>query len=74
MLTRLEIHNYAIIDTLSVSFGPGMHVLTGVIGAGNTMVLGGLVSILVVMAIWQFMPGVKRYEYQEFDPNAPSAD
>ena len=49
-------------------------VMSGVIGAGNTMVLGGLVSVLVVMAIWQFMPGVKRYEYREFDPNAPSAD
>ena len=47
-------------------------VMSGVIGAGNTMVLGGLVSVLVVMAIWQFMPGVKQYEYREFDPNAPS--
>jgi hypothetical protein len=46
-------------------------VMSGVIGAGNTMILGGAVSVLVVMAIWQFLPGVRRYEYQESDPNAP---
>ncbi|NQW18448.1 MAG: MFS transporter [Chloroflexi bacterium] len=45
--------------------------MSGVIGAGNTMVLGGVVSILVVMAIWQFMPGLRTYEYTESDPNAP---
>ncbi len=46
-------------------------VMSGVIGAGNTMVLGGVISVLVVMAIWQFMPGVRRYEYIESDPNVP---
>jgi predicted MFS family arabinose efflux permease len=43
-------------------------VLSGAIGAGNTMVLGGVVSLLVVGAIWQFMPGVRRYKY---DPDHP---
>jgi predicted MFS family arabinose efflux permease len=42
--------------------------LSGAMGAGNTMVLGGVVSLLVVAAIWQFMPGVRRYKY---DPQNP---
>ncbi len=46
-------------------------VMSGVIGAGNTMLLGGVISVLVVMAIWQFVPGVRKYEYREADPNAP---
>jgi MFS family permease len=43
-------------------------VLSGVMGAGNTMVLGGTISLLVVAAIWQFVPGVRRYRY---DPQNP---
>ena len=42
--------------------------LSGVMGAGNTMVLGGVISLLVVAAIWQFKPGVRRYKY---DPQNP---
>jgi MFS family permease len=42
--------------------------LSGAVGAGNTMVLGGAISVLVVAAIWQFMPGIRRYRY---DPRNP---
>ena len=42
--------------------------LCGAIGAGNTMVLGGIISLFVVGAIWRFMPGVRNYRY---DPENP---
>jgi hypothetical protein len=41
------------------------------IGAGNTMVLGGVVSVLVVATIWQWMPGVRQYRFVEGDPDQP---
>ena len=43
-------------------------VLAAVIGAGSTMVLGGFVSVVAVLAIWRFVPGIRRYRY---DPNDP---
>ena len=45
--------------------------MSGAIGAGNTMVLGGAVAIVVVLLVWQYIPGVRKYEYTEHDPNAP---
>ena len=38
-------------------------VMSGLIGAGNTLILGGMISLFVVFAIWQFMPGIKSYHY-----------
>ncbi|MBI4340026.1 MAG: MFS transporter [Chloroflexi bacterium] len=43
-------------------------IMSGAIGAGNTMVLGGVISVLVVAAIWYYMPGIHRYRY---DPQNP---
>ncbi|MEE8442467.1 MAG: MFS transporter [Dehalococcoidia bacterium] len=43
-------------------------VMSGVIGAGNTMMLGGVIAILVVLAVWQFMPSIRTYRY---DPEHP---
>jgi MFS family permease len=43
-------------------------VMSGLIGAGNTMLLGGVVSLLVVGAIWQFIPGIRRYNYDPANP------
>lgn len=43
-------------------------VMSGVIGAGNTMILGGVIALLVVFAVWQFMPGIRKYRY---DPEHP---
>ncbi len=42
--------------------------LSGAIGAGNTMIIGGVISLFVVAAIWQSMPGIRRYRY---DPKNP---
>ena len=43
-------------------------VMSGLIGAGNTLILGGGISLFVIFAIWQFMPGIKSYRY---NPNEP---
>ena len=42
--------------------------MSGAIGAGNTMLLGGVVAVTAVLAIWQFVPGLRRYGY---DPDRP---
>ena len=33
------------------------------VGAGNTMVLGGVISVIVVFAIWRLMRGIREYRY-----------
>ncbi|MDA1257839.1 MAG: MFS transporter [Chloroflexi bacterium] len=38
--------------------------MSGGIGAGPTMILGGVVSIIVVGLIWKFVPGVSAYRYE----------
>ena len=38
-------------------------VLSGIIGAGQTMLLGGVLSVLFVGIIWRFMPSIRRYIY-----------
>jgi MFS family permease len=40
-------------------------VLSGIIGAGPTMLMGGVLSILFVLAVWRFMPGIRRYRYKD---------
>ena len=40
-------------------------IMSDFIGAGNTMVLGGVVSILVVLIIWYGLSGVRKYSYEE---------
>jgi len=42
MLKSLEIHNYAIVDQLSLDFDEGMTVLSGETGAGKSILLGAL--------------------------------
>ncbi len=39
--------------------------VAGAIGAGATMVVGGVVSLVVVGLIWWLIPGVRRYRYEE---------
>src|SRR5690554_968528 len=46
MLNRLYIQNYALIDTLDISFGKGLNIITGETGAGKSIVLGALSLIL----------------------------
>ena len=33
-------------------------------GAGNTMVLGGVLSVIFVALVWRFLPGIRRYRYE----------
>jgi len=37
--------------------------MSAIVGAGPTMVIGGVVSIVVVGLIWKFIPGVRNYRY-----------
>jgi predicted MFS family arabinose efflux permease len=33
------------------------------IGAGNTMILGGAIGVVVVLLIWWFLKGIREYRY-----------
>ena len=46
MLTELRIHNFAIIDSLDLRFGPGLIILTGETGAGKSIILDAVVMLL----------------------------
>lgn len=46
MLRQLSIKNYALIDDLNVTFGPGFTTITGETGAGKSILLGGLSLVL----------------------------
>src|SRR5512143_1337644 len=46
MLTKLRIHNFAIIDKLDLRFGPGLTILTGETGAGKSIILDAVVMLI----------------------------
>jgi DNA repair protein RecN (Recombination protein N) len=46
MLTSLSIHNYALIDKLSIDFSAGFSTITGETGAGKSILLGALGLVL----------------------------
>ncbi|MGP0628828.1 DNA repair protein RecN [Nitrospina sp. 32_T5] len=46
MLQELRITNFAIIDNLRVTFGPGLNILTGETGAGKSIIIDALNLIL----------------------------
>ena len=46
MLSTLTIKNYALIESLQVSFNNGLSIITGETGAGKSILLGGLSLIL----------------------------
>jgi DNA repair protein RecN (Recombination protein N) len=46
MLTELRIRNFAIIESLTLSLGPGFNVLTGETGAGKSIIVGALGLLL----------------------------
>ena len=33
------------------------------IGAGNTFLLGGIISVIVVTTVWRFITGIRNYRY-----------
>lgn len=46
MLQQLYIKNYALIDTLDITFGKGFSVITGETGAGKSIILGAIGLLL----------------------------
>lgn len=46
MLQQLHIHNYAIIDSLTVNFSNHLNIITGETGAGKSILIGALSLIL----------------------------
>ena len=46
MLTRLFIRDFALIEEAEIEFGDGLNVITGETGAGKSILLGALYSIL----------------------------
>jgi len=46
MLARLYVKNFALIQEVEIEFGPGLNVITGETGAGKSILMGALYSIL----------------------------
>ena len=46
MLQKLKIHNYAIIDELSINFSEKLNIITGETGAGKSILMGALDLVL----------------------------
>jgi len=46
MLAELTIKNFAIIDELTITFAPGLNIVTGETGAGKSIIIGAIALIL----------------------------
>lgn len=46
MLSHLQIHNIALIDEVNIEFGEGLNVLTGETGAGKSIIIDSINSLL----------------------------
>jgi len=46
MLTRLEVRNFALIESVDIELGPGLNVITGETGAGKSLLVGALELLL----------------------------
>jgi DNA repair protein RecN (Recombination protein N) len=69
VLTRLQVHDYAIIDRIDLEFGSGMTVLTGETGAGKSILVDALALVLGDRGSAQMVrAGARRAEFvAEFD-------
>src|SRR6056297_4348626 len=46
MLQSLNVHNYALINELTIDFNKGLNIITGETGAGKSILMGALSLIL----------------------------
>jgi len=76
MLRELSIQNFAIIDELSFSLGPGLNIITGETGAGKSIILDALSLILGDRASPDFIrteaPEARIEAVFEFDALSPA--
>jgi len=76
MLRELSIRNFAIIDDLRISFGPGLTVLSGETGAGKTIIIEAVNLLLGSRASAKLVrSGAEAAELEAFfelDPESPS--
>lgn len=47
-------------------------VLSGAIGAGNAMLLGGVIAVGAVLVIWRLVPNIRRYRYDPTRTTGPA--
>jgi len=75
MLIELTVKNFALIEELSLSFGPGFNVLTGETGAGKSIIVGAINLILGGRASTELIrEGAEEAEVQAlFLPADPEA-
>ena len=75
MLTRLRVKNYALIENLDLTFGDGLTVLTGVTGAGKSILIGSMNLILGEKASLEMIRSGEEEAFVEatfeFDPVLP---
>ncbi|MBI3910807.1 MAG: DNA repair protein RecN [Armatimonadetes bacterium] len=74
MLTRLHVHNFALIDHVEIDFAPGLNVLTGETGAGKSILIDAMTAALGERATADWVrTGADRALIEvafEVDPNA----
>jgi MFS family permease len=45
-------------------------ILSAAIGAGPTMLIGGFFSVVFVLVVWRFVPGIRKYRYNDSSDHA----
>ncbi|GBE00345.1 DNA repair protein RecN [bacterium BMS3Abin07] len=67
MLRELKIKNFAIVDSLTVEFHPGLNILTGETGAGKSIIIGAIEMLLGARAQGEMIKsGADSAELQAF--------